>query len=447
MDERSYGADATCRLPEVRVFSGLTNPRRSSSPPTAASSSPRRAGSSRSSTASGLPAVGLRGPADEVHNFWDRGLLGLALHPNFPTDPRVYVLYAHDAIGGTAPRWGDGLSDLPDQARPVTDASSRDACRTGGRGERWSGWSRCSSRTGASSFPATRSATSRSARTEPSTCRAATARASTRRLRPGRQSPRNPCGDPPSGAGGTQTLPSAEGGALRSQDLRTAGDPVTLDGAILRLDPNTGRRCPEPHWQPGSECPEDRGERAPEPIPVHSPPREMGGLGRRRQLGARGRRSTASRTRPRARRTSGGRATREPRPTGYVPRHEDLHGLYAQATAPAPFSATPTAKVAHGTCSPGAAPRFRGWPSTGAAAIRGLRRGALLRRLLAALHLGDVQPGGRRFGSAVPGLVAAYGFNEGGGPPWLTPRGTGTSGPISGAAWTASGQVRRRAVL
>ena len=26
-----------------------------------------------------------------VHNFWDRGLLGMALAPNFPTDPSVYV--------------------------------------------------------------------------------------------------------------------------------------------------------------------------------------------------------------------------------------------------------------------------------------------------------------------------------------------------------------------
>ena len=42
-----------------------------------------------------------------VHNFWDRGLVGLALDPGFPVDPCVYVLYAHDApIGQTAPRWG-----------------------------------------------------------------------------------------------------------------------------------------------------------------------------------------------------------------------------------------------------------------------------------------------------------------------------------------------------
>src|SRR5262245_1946372 len=32
-----------------------------------------------------------------VHDFWDRGLLGLALPPNFPASPFVYVLYAYDA--------------------------------------------------------------------------------------------------------------------------------------------------------------------------------------------------------------------------------------------------------------------------------------------------------------------------------------------------------------
>jgi glucose/arabinose dehydrogenase len=36
------------------------------------------------------------------------------------------------------------------------------------------------------------------------------------------------------------TAPTAEGGALRSQDVRTAADPTTLDGAVLRLDPMTG---------------------------------------------------------------------------------------------------------------------------------------------------------------------------------------------------------------
>ena len=62
--------------------------------------------------------------ATRVHNFWDRGLLGMALHPDFPTTPYVYVLYTHDAaIGGTAPRWGtaggvsDGCPTRPERQR------------------------------------------------------------------------------------------------------------------------------------------------------------------------------------------------------------------------------------------------------------------------------------------------------------------------------------------
>ena len=61
-----------------------------------------------------------------VHNFWDRGLLGLALHPGFPATPYVYVLYTHDAaIGGIAPRWGTPGVAL----RPLPDAARRDGRR------------------------------------------------------------------------------------------------------------------------------------------------------------------------------------------------------------------------------------------------------------------------------------------------------------------------------
>ena len=45
--------------------------------------------------------------------------------------------------------------------------------------------------------------------------------------------PGNPFGDP-----------TNEGGALRSQDLRSPADPVTLDGSIIRIDPNTGAALP-----------------------------------------------------------------------------------------------------------------------------------------------------------------------------------------------------------
>jgi glucose/arabinose dehydrogenase len=58
-------------------------------------------------------------------------------------------------------------------------------------------------------------------------------------------SPLNPCGDPPGGPGSTLTPPTAEGGALRSQDLRTSADPTSLDGALLRLNPATGQGLPD----------------------------------------------------------------------------------------------------------------------------------------------------------------------------------------------------------
>jgi len=44
-----------------------------------------------------------------VHNAWDRGLLGLAVDPDYPSRPYVYALYTYDHILGDAapaPRWG-----------------------------------------------------------------------------------------------------------------------------------------------------------------------------------------------------------------------------------------------------------------------------------------------------------------------------------------------------
>src|SRR5206468_4226922 len=55
----------------------------------------------------------------EVDNYWDRGLLGLALDPNFPTTPYVYLLYTYDGgPGQTAPVWNDGCPTPPG---PTTD--------------------------------------------------------------------------------------------------------------------------------------------------------------------------------------------------------------------------------------------------------------------------------------------------------------------------------------
>ena len=51
----------------------------------------------------------------EVHDFWDRGLLGMALDPGFnESGGTMYLLYARDAaVGGSAPRWGDDCPSPP----------------------------------------------------------------------------------------------------------------------------------------------------------------------------------------------------------------------------------------------------------------------------------------------------------------------------------------------
>ena len=66
-----------------------------------------------------------------VHNFWDRGLLGMALAPNFPTAPYVYVLYTYDhrALGEHGARRSGATAAPPRPARRRTAASSAAACR------------------------------------------------------------------------------------------------------------------------------------------------------------------------------------------------------------------------------------------------------------------------------------------------------------------------------
>ena len=164
-----------------------------------------------------------------VYNFWDRGLLGMALDP---ANSALFVLYTYDAdIGGTAPKYGTpGTYSDPCPNGQATAAGCRVSGRLSRAQHRDRRARRCSSTTGASSSRATRSGRWDSEPTGCSTSRAATARASTRST--SGTSEGNLCTDP-----------ANEGGAIRSQDLRTTpptGDPVTLDGAILRVDPATG---------------------------------------------------------------------------------------------------------------------------------------------------------------------------------------------------------------
>ena len=187
----------------------------------------------------------------KVHNFWDRGLLGMSLDANFGSYPFVYVLYAHDAaIGGTAPRWGTaGATSDP---CPNPPGATSDGCVVSGR------LSRLKSATGevmsqenvlvedwCQQYPSHSTGALESDAGGKLWASAGDGASFTFTDYGQQGSPKNPCGDPPAGAGGTQTPPTAEGGALRSQDLRTGSDPTGLDGTVIRVTPNTGVGTPK----------------------------------------------------------------------------------------------------------------------------------------------------------------------------------------------------------
>ncbi len=185
----------------------------------------------------------------QVHNFWDRGLLSIALDPTFPVRPYLYALYTADTeIGGTAPRWGqvgatsDGCPTPPGATDDGCVVSTRlskltlsgsvvtgeqvlinDWCQqypshsAGGLAFGPDGMLYASGGDGASFEFADYGQDGQ---------------------------PRNPCGDPPVPVGGAQTPPTAEGGALRSQDILTSSDPVGLNGSLIRVDPDTGAGAP-----------------------------------------------------------------------------------------------------------------------------------------------------------------------------------------------------------
>ncbi|NJN65121.1 MAG: DUF2341 domain-containing protein [Acidobacteria bacterium] len=186
-----------------------------------------------------------------VHDFWDRGLLGIAVDPEFPTRPFVYVLYTWNRDlqdpASADPRWPDSCPNPP--------GDTNDGCVVDGRLARLE-------LDGNGALVAERVLLEgRWCQQYPSHSIGALAFDDDERVLyvsagdgasfnwvdygqgggdAGSPTPTNPCGDPPSGRGGVQSAPLAEGGALRSQDIRTSGDPVGLNGTILRLDPDTG---------------------------------------------------------------------------------------------------------------------------------------------------------------------------------------------------------------
>ena len=187
--------------------------------------------------------------SNKVDDYWDRGLLGMALPPNFPTDPFVYVLYAYDApIGGTAPIWND--------ACPTPPGPTTDGCLVSGRvsrlqisGNVMTGAEQVLVNDWCQQFPSHSVGTLLFGRDGYLYATGGDG-ASFNNVDYGQYGANyagdqaNPCGDPPGAVGTALSPPGAEGGALRSQSVRRTDGPATLDGAVLRIDPATGAGVP-----------------------------------------------------------------------------------------------------------------------------------------------------------------------------------------------------------
>lgn len=197
----------------------------------------------------------------QTYDNGDRGLLGLALDPNYPAEPYVYALYTFDHVlaedaPGAYPRWGKAEFNYEGDPCPKPGGADVDACPVSGRLVRLTdvnhhataekmlveGWCQqdSSHSIGAIEFG-------------PEGALFASGGEGASFISPdyGQYGwpHKNQCGDPPGGE--ALTPPSAEGGSLRSQDLLTPFDPLAvepdptgLSGTLIRVDPQTGAGWP-----------------------------------------------------------------------------------------------------------------------------------------------------------------------------------------------------------
>ena len=170
-----------------------------------------------------------------VYNFWDRGLLGMALAPELPRRIRTSTCSTPTTTSSArrqpAPRWGTpGMYSDP---CPTPPGATADGCLVSGRlsrlraaGNVMTGSEQVLVEDWCQQYPSHSIGT---VEFGPDGALYASGGdgASFNFADYGQDgTPLNPCADPPGGAGTTLTPPTAEGGALRSQDLRTSSDPV-----------------------------------------------------------------------------------------------------------------------------------------------------------------------------------------------------------------------------
>lgn len=190
-----------------------------------------------------------------VHNFWDRGLLGIALDPNFVSNHNIYALYTYNHILGDSaapPRWPPrdafGNDDCPTPPGPTNDGcvvSARLSRLTGNSSGVWDGNEHVLIEDWCQQWPSHGIGTVLFG-PDGQLYAGAGDGASFNFADYGQVNnttivtPANPCGDPPSPVRTELAPPTAEGGALRAQDLFTPADPTGLDGSLIRVNPATG---------------------------------------------------------------------------------------------------------------------------------------------------------------------------------------------------------------
>ncbi len=159
----------------------------------------------------------------KVYSYSGSGLLGMALDPGFPTFPYIYVLYTYDAPpGGVAPTWGDACPPANGDQCVVSGRLSR----LQANGNVMIGTEQVLVEDWFQRYPGQPVG---GLAFGPDGALYASAGDGSASAFVDLGQGLNPSPDPPD-----------EGGALRSQDLRTPADPVGLSGTVIRVHPDTG---------------------------------------------------------------------------------------------------------------------------------------------------------------------------------------------------------------